>query len=178
MDPSFFSIILSSPKATQKAAFLLGSLLQEGDIIGLEGPLGVGKTHFVKGLAQGLQIPTDTPITSPSFAIIQEYQGRLPLFHADLYRIEHTEELVELGLWESEQPGIWVVEWLSRFPESIPQNILQITLSFQEKEKVRLLSATAFGDTLTKRLHHWQELLQQNPIFQNQKERNDEKECS
>lgn len=158
MQPLSVSFLLPSPKATHQAAQNLGSLLQKGDTIGLDGPLGVGKTHFVKGLAQGLQVPPHIPITSPSFAIIQEYQGRIPLYHVDLYRLEHLDEIAELGLWEAERQGVWVIEWLSRFPPIIPQNRLHITLFFDQKKTARVLQAEAFGESMQTRLASWQKL--------------------
>lgn len=103
----------TSPEATREIGFKIGSSLKERAIISLEGGLGAGKTTLVKGLAAALSIEEE--ITSPSFIIIANYQGTLPLVHIDLYRITGVEELEELGLEEIfDNKGISVIEWGDR----------------------------------------------------------------
>lgn len=118
-------------KDTFDAAYSLGSQAQEGDIFLLEGELGVGKTVFAKGFAKGLGI--DEPVTSPTFTIIQEYrQGRIPLYHFDVYRIADVEEMYELG-YESYffGDGVCLIEWASLIEEILPENSKKI---FIEKD--------------------------------------------
>ena len=93
----------------------LGSRLRRGSVVLLFGQLGVGKTAFVRGLVEGAGgIPDE--VTSPTFALIQEYEGRLPVTHVDLYRV-HTREVDELGLEElAGGPGIIAIEWADRLP--------------------------------------------------------------
>ena len=114
-------------KDTFDAAYSLGSQAQAGDIFLLEGELGVGKTVFAKGFAKGLGI--DEPVTSPTFTIIQEYpQGRIPLYHFDVYRIA-VEEMYELG-YESYffGDGVCLIEWASLIEEILPENSRKILI--------------------------------------------------
>ena len=108
----------------------LGRLLDTGDVVGLVGPLGAGKTTFVQGLARGLEVPADRHVASPTFALVNEHPGRVPLVHADLYRIESARELGELGLGEAADRAAVAVEWLDRFPEAVPAERLEIELAF------------------------------------------------
>lgn len=112
---------------TKKVAAELAKLLEPGDIILLEGNLGAGKTTFTKGLAEGLGITK--VIKSPTYTIIREYlEGRLPLYHMDVYRLEETGG-TDLGLEEYfEGDGVSIVEWATFIPEDLPQEYLQIKL--------------------------------------------------
>lgn len=115
-------------KDTFDAAYSLGSQAQAGDIFLLEGELGVGKTVFAKGFAKGLGI--DEPVTSPTFTIIQEYrQGRIPLYHFDVYRIADVEEMYELG-YESYffGDGVCLIEWATLIQEILPENSKKILI--------------------------------------------------
>lgn len=123
-------LVLPTAAATQRVGARLGALLQPGDVLGLDGPLGAGKTCFVQGLARGLGVPEEVAVGSPTFTLINQYQGRVPLWHVDLYRLGDARELPELGLWElSEGGGVLAVEWLSRFPDAVPGDRLALVLS-------------------------------------------------
>ena len=87
-----------SPEMTEELAQELARKLEPGDVIGLDGDLGTGKTVFVKGLARGLGIAAN--IISPTFNLVRSYEGRLPLFHFDIYRIDDTAELLDIGFSE------------------------------------------------------------------------------
>jgi tRNA threonylcarbamoyladenosine biosynthesis protein TsaE len=95
--------------------------LQPNDVVALVGDLGAGKTHFVKGLLQGLECPDEA--TSPTFTLVHEYRrGRLPVFHFDFYRVNSRQEIDELGFDEYlEDGGVCVVEWADRFPQVLPK---------------------------------------------------------
>ena len=94
-------LLLSGPEMTHRVGLLLAPLLREGDVLGLIGNLGAGKTLFTQGVAEGLELPSEVRVTSPTFALINEYRGgRLPIVHMDLYRIEEEKELEHLGLEE------------------------------------------------------------------------------
>jgi tRNA threonylcarbamoyladenosine biosynthesis protein TsaE len=109
-------ITLADAGATDRAGRVLAGLVAPGDVIGLVGDLGAGKTALVTGLVAGLGAAS--PAASPTFALLHEYRGgRLPVWHADLYRIERARELIELGLDEiiDRAEGVVVIEWAERF---------------------------------------------------------------
>ncbi|WP_022854015.1 tRNA (adenosine(37)-N6)-threonylcarbamoyltransferase complex ATPase subunit type 1 TsaE [Thermodesulfatator atlanticus] len=111
-----------SPEETQKIAENFGKTLEPGTVILLFGDLGAGKTTFVKGLARALGVPQDYYVQSPTFAIINEYPGRVPVFHVDLYRLE-PEDVFDLGLEELADQGILVIEWSEKLPFSFDKEI-------------------------------------------------------
>ncbi len=140
------------PVATRRFGRLLGEALEAGDVLLLDGPLGAGKTCLTQGLAEGLGIPSGTAISSPSFTLVNQYPGRLPLVHADLYRLEHPEELGELGLWEASETGsVVVIEWSSRFPEEMPPDHLALVIS-PRSARTRELTLHASGPRAKTRL--------------------------
>jgi tRNA threonylcarbamoyladenosine biosynthesis protein TsaE len=123
----------------------MGATLEQAFILALKGDLGSGKTAFVQGLAKGLDISEKYYITSPTFTLINEYPGRHPLFHVDLYRIEDTSELEEIGLEEVlYRDAAVAIEWADKLPEgSLPHH-----LEFQFKiikDKSRQIDIFAYG---------------------------------
>ena len=118
----------NSAAQTYETGFNMGRNVKPGQIICLEGELGVGKTVFTQGFAKGLGI--DEPICSPTFTIIQEYkEGRLPLFHFDVYRISSPEEMDEIGYEEYfYSDGVYLVEWGNLFPELFPEDTVYVTI--------------------------------------------------
>ena len=108
----------ASPEESRRLGKAFGKALQEPAIIGLTGDLGCGKTVFVQGLAAGLSVPERYPVTSPTYTFINEYPGRLPLFHVDLYRLVSAEELTDIGFDDiSGGRGVVAIEWADRLPE-------------------------------------------------------------
>ena len=128
-----------SDRHTIKLGYRLGEVLGEGDVVALIGELGSGKTCFTRGMAYGLGITPKTVITSPSFSLANEYQGRHPFVHMDLYRLEGPEESLSLGLEEYfDDEHVVVVEWAERCLEMMPQKRLTVQLIIQE-EYTRLI---------------------------------------
>ncbi|WP_257351391.1 tRNA (adenosine(37)-N6)-threonylcarbamoyltransferase complex ATPase subunit type 1 TsaE [Pseudalkalibacillus decolorationis] len=127
-----YQIYTESAEETEQFAAELAELLQAGDVITLEGDLGAGKTTFTKGLAKGLHIKR--VVKSPTFTIIKEYKGRLPLYHMDVYRLQESGE--DLGFDEYfEGEGVTVVEWAHLIKEFLPSNRFEITIRRLGEEK-------------------------------------------
>ncbi len=144
--------LTASPEETQKLAEQLGRLLQPGDVVALVGELGSGKTLFCQGLARGLKVPGTFYITSPTFAIINEYPGRIPFYHLDLYRVSSVAEFSELGLEEILYgQGVVAIEWAERLGENLPAEWLEVRLTFQG-EMERNVAFYAHGANLEERL--------------------------
>jgi tRNA threonylcarbamoyladenosine biosynthesis protein TsaE len=109
----------------------IGSLLLPGDVVALVGELGTGKTQFIKGLAVGVGIGKPTYISSPSFTLINEYKGKIPFYHIDLFRLRAEKEAEDLGLEEYFQSGgITAIEWADRIPSLLPREMLWIQISY------------------------------------------------
>jgi tRNA threonylcarbamoyladenosine biosynthesis protein TsaE len=118
-----------SPEQTQLLGSYLGELAQKADIFLLTGELGTGKTCFVQGIARGLGVKEYA--FSPSFVILREYHGRLPLYHIDFYRLDHIEEIADLGLEEYFYgDGVCVVEWAEKGLQVVPRDNLLITIHY------------------------------------------------
>lgn len=116
-----------SPEDTINLARSLGRILKGGEVIALEGELGAGKTHFVKGLAEGLG--ADEPVTSPTFALIHIYQGRLTLAHFDVYRLPAPQALEELGYEEYFYgSGVTAIEWSDLISSYLPREYLMVNI--------------------------------------------------
>ena len=104
-----------SPEETQALGEKLGKTLTQGDVIALIGDLGTGKTCLTQGIARGIGTASDEVVSSPSYILINEYNGKVPIYHIDLYRLENSEEIAELGLSEyMEGDGICIIEWAER----------------------------------------------------------------
>lgn len=135
-------VIIENEKQTKEFGLDLGRRLEKGDVVALIGDLGTGKTALTKYIAQGLGI-NDT-ITSPTFTIVREYHdGRLPLYHFDVYRICDIEEMYELGYEEYFYgDGVCVVEWADLIEELLPPEAKIIYIQYGEKEGERIYQCT------------------------------------
>ena len=117
----------------------LGENLGAGDVVALIGALGSGKTWFAKGIGLGLGVGPRVIITSPSFTIVNEYQGRLTLYHIDLYRLETLSEALSAGLEEYlHTDGVAVVEWADRWPEMLPERSVRVELRIIDEHRRRI----------------------------------------
>ena len=129
MESKHLTVVTTSPEETIGVGQKLGALLEVGEVVALTGMLGSGKTCFAKGLALGLGVHPDIVITSPSFALVNEYQGRCPFFHMDLYRLSGPAEFVSAGLQELLfDGGVAAVEWADRVPEALPLQRIDVEL--------------------------------------------------
>jgi len=130
-------VVHSLEETSALGAFLLPELLR-AQIVSLEGPLGAGKTHFVKAVARALGIASE--VTSPTFTLLQSYgTGETFLHHSDWYRIESAEEALALGLEEYYGDGLTIIEWGDKFPEILPPGTLRLRIEPQSDES-RLIS--------------------------------------
>ena len=134
-----------SADETRRIGQRTGDCFDTGMVVGLIGDLGSGKTVFVQGLAKGLAVPPDHYITSPTYTLINEYPGRCPLYHVDLYRIAHSEEVHDLGLLDLlYADGVVVVEWADRLPKELLSDYLEIRLEILD-DTTRRLSLSSYG---------------------------------
>lgn len=124
-----WTIITRSPRKTISLAKKLGELAQGGEIIGLIGELGTGKTCFVRGFAAGSKVGKDAWVRSPTFTLINEYQGRLPVYHIDLYRLGTPEEFEALNLRDYlYSEGVSLIEWFERLPAGEVDEYLKVKI--------------------------------------------------
>jgi tRNA threonylcarbamoyladenosine biosynthesis protein TsaE len=143
---SSVTITLNNLEDTMRLGRHLGQAAQPGDIFTLSGDLGAGKTTLTQAIGQGMDVPADCYITSPTFSLLHEYPGRLPIFHMDLYRLGSSAEIVELGFEEYLYgDGLTIIEWPDRLHELMPLTRLDIHLTLVD-ENARLAVLTAYGD--------------------------------
>ena len=134
----------TSPEETGRIGAVLGNHAEPGDVFLLCGELGAGKTCLTQGIARGLGI--EGHVGSPTFILVSIHHGRLPLFHIDLYRLDHLAEVMELGLEEYlEGSGVSVVEWADKALEVLPRSSLMVTLTL-ESETERLIKLEPQGE--------------------------------
>lgn len=128
MNATSRTITSGSVEETQHAAAVLAQLATPGLVIALDGDLGAGKTHFVQGFARGLGVAS--PVTSPTFTVMCEYtEGRMPLYHFDLYRLDDALELEDIAFYDLvEADGASCIEWARKFAEEIPSSALWVSI--------------------------------------------------
>jgi len=146
-------ILTGSDRETQLLGMLAGELARAGDVLALSGPLGAGKTCLVQGVARGLDILE--PVPSPTFNLLLVHNGRLPLYHFDLYRLDRADQLEDLDFYAAlEAGGVSVIEWADRFPAELPDDRLDIEIEPVSESARRLAiiprgdRASAFADDL------------------------------
>lgn len=138
-------MVSGSLAETQSLGEKIGRKLDSKFIIGLSGELGSGKTSFVQGLARGLDVPESYYITSPTYSLIHEYPGRIPLFHIDLYRIMSRDEIEGTGLYEIlDRLGIFAIEWPEYVLNDLGADFLSIHFEFAGDD-TREIRMTAHG---------------------------------
>lgn len=152
MEGMFYEEVFEGEEATEQLGQKFASLLSPGDVIALYGELGAGKTCLVRGLAKGLGIENGL-VVSPSFSLINEYPGPMPLFHIDCYRLHLDEEIQELGLEEFfDGPGITLIEWAERIKD-LPKERWNISFTILDESR-RRIQITGAGSVVN-RLQDW-----------------------
>jgi tRNA threonylcarbamoyladenosine biosynthesis protein TsaE len=138
-------ITTHSADETRKLGRTIGAMVTAGTILALFGDLGSGKTAFVQGLARGLEVPDEYYITSPSYTLINEYPGRFPLFHVDLYRITNSVDIEDIGLYEMfDDDCVVAVEWADRMGKDLPPNHVRVEFEIID-DKTRKISIIPRG---------------------------------
>ncbi len=142
-----FAVTCSNLSETDHVGRALGSLLEQGHVVALIGPLGAGKTTLVKGIAAGAGVRDLRQVNSPTFVIVNEYEGHLrseplPIYHIDVYRLRGSEDLDAIGFDEMCRGGVVIVEWADRVIDLLPADRLTITIEPKD-EDVRVLHCSA-----------------------------------
>jgi tRNA threonylcarbamoyladenosine biosynthesis protein TsaE len=153
-------LVSDSTEQTQKLGHQLGELAQAGDIFLLTGNLGSGKTCLTQGIARGLEVKSN--VISPSFVLVREHYGRIPLYHIDLYRLDNTGEIVNLGLEQYlEGDGLCVIEWAEKGISVFPAEHLLISLKYISETKRNIVIQGKHGrytglvEKLQRKLRDW-----------------------
>ncbi len=146
------SLELSSLERTEALGSVLGNIVEPGDVITLEGPLGAGKTALTQAIARGLGVEPRIYVTSPTFSLLHEYIGRIPLYHMDLYRLADEGEVESLGFAEYFYGnGLTVIEWPERLGYLMPTERLHIELAISG-ENSRSANLTGYGQLWEKKV--------------------------
>ena len=165
MNPRELKIISTSDQETIRIGRNLAVCLEKGDVVGLVGELGSGKTWFSKGLIQGLGVPPGTVVTSPTFALVNDYQGSrsaangskelFAVFHMDLYRLNTPAEWFAAGLAEYlDQGEIVIIEWAERWPEILPPEAIRVyfTIRGEQERELRIVCNNARYHLILKKI--------------------------
>ncbi len=154
-------LISDSRERTLETGRQIGRILERGDVVALSGELGSGKTCLTQGIAKGLVVAENVPVVSPTFTLINEYPGRIPLFHLDVYRLSGSRDLEDMGYEEYfYSSGIIVIEWAEKIRELLPANTLFVSLRYID-ENNREMIVEGPGDKIRK----LEELLQSEGVF-------------
>lgn len=155
-EPSEITLELTSEAETQRLGQSLGEVAQPGLVVALVGDLGAGKTRFVQAAAEGLGIPREN-VNSPTFVLIHEYEGRIPAYHFDTYRLSDIDEFLELGADEyMAGNGVCFIEWADRMKEVLPRDRLTITFEITGEltRRVRLAAGGQVSQSVLQSLEN------------------------
>ena len=143
--PASLNLVLPDADATVRLAHKLSPLLRPGDAVLLSGPVGAGKTHFARSLIQR-RLGTGEDVPSPTFTLVQTYgPPEAEIWHADLYRLSHPDEVWELGLDDAFQTAICLVEWPDRLGRHLPEGALHIHLSVADEGRLAMMTGGRVG---------------------------------
>ncbi|MBR1483136.1 MAG: tRNA (adenosine(37)-N6)-threonylcarbamoyltransferase complex ATPase subunit type 1 TsaE [Ruminococcus sp.] len=129
-------VITHSAEETERLGEALAKQLTGTEVLALFGGLGMGKTAFTRGLCRGLDAPD--AVSSPTFALVNEYRGRVPIYHFDMYRVTTWEDLYSTGFFDYLDHGVLVIEWSENIEGALPENALRITISRGENDNSRI----------------------------------------
>lgn len=137
-------IVTSSAAETEALGEKISSKLNGGEVLALFGGMGMGKTAFTRGLARGLGVTNG--VSSPTFALVHEYRGRLTVYHFDMFRIESWDDLCSTGFFDDlDSGGVLVVEWSENIENALPQNAVKIEISRGKTENERIFKIEGMG---------------------------------
>lgn len=135
-----------SAEETIALGYKIGKKLKKGDIIAMQGTLAAGKTTITKGIAQALEISEE--ITSPTFCLISEYSGKMPLYHMDVYRLDGTEDFINLGVDDMLYgDGVCIIEWSEKIMDELPKNTIILRILPQD-DNSRKIEIENFNETI------------------------------
>jgi len=141
----FLKVVLSNLEETEEFGIKLGKILKKGDIVCLIGDLGAGKTTLTKSIGLGLGVKEY--ITSPTFTLINQYKGRIPVYHFDVYRLENADELYDLGFDEYFYgDGVCIIEWADKIEKLLPKERIVLDIKMGKDINERVIDITAYGD--------------------------------
>ncbi len=129
------TLVTRSAEETRALGVRIGAQLAAGDVVGLIGPLGAGKTVMAQGIAAGAGVPPGEYVASPTYALVNLYRGRVRVVHADWYRIASAEELYAVGFADLYEDSAVVIEWMDRVPEAAPAERLEVLLEGSGDER-------------------------------------------
>lgn len=142
-------------KEMEKLGIFLANHFKANDIVLLEGELGAGKTFLARVICKAMGVPSEE-ITSPTFSLIQEYQGKMKIYHCDFYRINEIEEIEDLGIYDWIGKGnLSILEWAERFKEILPEDYLQIDIEKSDSENKREVTFHPMGKEWEERISEW-----------------------
>lgn len=137
-------IISDSAAETERIGERLAAKLDGDEVIALFGGLGMGKTAFTRGLARGLGV--DDGVSSPTFALVNEYRGRFPIYHFDMYRVQSWDDLYSTGFFDYIDNGVLVIEWSENIEGALPDNALRVTISRGDHDEQRIFEIEGVDD--------------------------------
>lgn len=144
-----------SPEETREVGAVIARVLSPGDVVSLTGDLGAGKTNLVQGAAR--ELGAEGPVGSPTFVLVREYRGSLPIYHLDVYRLERIQEVLDLGFEDLLDPrGVVFIEWGGAIEGLLPDSLLEVELHTLEEEEDREVVVRARGPAWDAR---WSELV-------------------
>lgn len=150
-------LVCPTAEETRQVGRALAEILTGGDVVSLTGDLGAGKTTFVQGAADGLGV--GEPVLSPTFTLVREYEGRLPVTHMDVYRLDRIQDVLDLGFEELMDPGgILFLEWGDAIESLLPESYLEVELVLAGESEQRSVRMSAQGAAWQRRWRRLEEL--------------------